>query len=106
MKSIATAALLLALPAATSAVVYSNPLGRLMRTLWGAPVTGASMNPARSLGPMLVGGDLTNYWIYLVGPLLGAMVAVGFETILRGRPTKAGAEAAQGTLDEHDAAAR
>jgi len=74
-------------------------------SVWGAPVTGASMNPARSLGPMLVGGDLTNYWIYLVGPLLGAMVAVGFETILRGRPTKAGAEAAQGTLDEQDAAA-
>ena len=63
------------------------------------------MNPARSLGPMLVGGDLTNYWIYLVGPLLGAMVAVLFETILRGRPTKAGAEAAQGTLDHADPAA-
>ena len=68
-------------------------------SVWGAPVSGASMNPARSLGPMLVGGDLTNYWIYLVGPLVGAMVAVGFETILRGRPTKAGAEAAQGILD-------
>ena len=74
-------------------------------SVWGAPVTGASMNPARSFAPMLVGGDLTNYWIYLVGPLLGAMVAVGFEWILRGRPTKAGAEAAQGTLDAEDAAA-
>ena len=69
-------------------------------SVWGAPVTGASMNPARSLAPMLVGGDLTNYWIYLVGPIIGAMVAVGFEYILKGKATKAGAEAAQGILDE------
>jgi aquaporin Z len=74
-------------------------------SVWGAPVTGASMNPARSFAPMLVGGDLTNYWIYLVGPLLGAMVAVAFEWILRGRPTKGGAEAAQGVLDESNPAA-
>jgi aquaporin Z len=70
-------------------------------SVWGAPVTGASMNPARSLAPMLIGGDLSNYWIYLVGPLLGAMVAVVFERILKGRPTAAGAEAAQGILDEN-----
>jgi aquaporin Z len=72
-------------------------------SVWGAPVTGASMNPARSLAPMLVGGDLTNYYIYLVGPILGAMAAVGFEYVLRGRATKAGAEAAQGILDEDPA---
>ncbi len=69
-------------------------------SVWGAPVTGASMNPIRSFAPMLVGGDLTNYWIYLVGPIAGAMVAVAFEWILRGKPTRAGAEAAQGILDE------
>ena len=69
-------------------------------SVWGAPVTGASMNPARSLAPMLVGGDLTNYYIYLIGPILGAMAAVLFEWILKGRATKAGAEAAQGILDE------
>ena len=69
-------------------------------SVWGAPVTGASMNPARSLAPMLVGGDLTNYYIYLIGPLLGAMAAVGFEYILKGKATAAGAEAAQGINDE------
>src|SRR6476620_9349095 len=69
-------------------------------SVWGAPVTGASMNPARSLAPMLVGGDLSNYYIYLIGPIIGAMVAVGFEYILKGKATAAGAEAAQGILDE------
>jgi len=70
-------------------------------SVWGAPVSGASMNPARSLAPELVGGNLTNYWIYLVGPILGAMIAVAFERILKGKPTRAGAEAAQGVLDEN-----
>ncbi len=69
-------------------------------SVWGAPVTGASMNPMRSFAPDLVGGDLTHYWIYLVGPLAGAMVAVLFEYILRGKATQAGAAAAQGILSE------
>ncbi len=70
-------------------------------SVWGAPVTGASMNPARSLAPDVVGGDLSHYWIYLIGHLVGAMLAVGFEWILKGPPTAAGAEAAQGILDEN-----
>jgi len=73
-------------------------------SLWGAPVTGASMNPMRSFAPDLVGGELSTWWIYLVGPLVGAMVAVVFEYVLRGKATKAGAAAAQGILSEEDQA--
>ena len=71
-------------------------------SVWGAPVSGASMNPMRSFAPDLVGGDLSTWWIYLVGPIAGAMVAVLFEYILRGKATKAGAAAAQGILSEDD----
>ena len=53
--------------------------------LWGAPVSGTSMNPARSFGPALVSGDWKSYWVYVVGPLAGAVVAVGFAYLLRGR---------------------
>jgi aquaporin NIP len=43
----------------------------------GGPVSGASMNPARSLGPALISGHFESLWIYFVGPLLGALVGVG-----------------------------
>jgi aquaporin Z len=67
--------------------------------LWGSPVSGASMNPARSLGPALVLGDWTAWWAYLAGPLAGAAIAVGFAYVLRGPGGGlSGMEAAQGTL--------
>jgi len=50
--------------------------------LVGGPVTGASMNPARSLGPCLAEGRLDVYWIYFVGPMIGALAgAWGYEWI-------------------------
>jgi aquaporin Z len=67
--------------------------------LWGSPVSGASMNPARSLGPALVKGDWTSWWAYLAGPVAGAAIAVGFAFILRGRGGgRSGVSAAQGTI--------
>ena len=67
--------------------------------LWAAPISGASMNPVRSLAPDLVSGDMGTAWIYLAGPIAGAMIAVGFEWILKGKATAAGTSAAQGRID-------
>jgi aquaporin Z len=72
--------------------------------LWSAPVTGASMNPVRSFAPDLVRGDLHTTWIYIVGPVVGALIGVMFEWILKGKPTAAGTMAAQGTLGVDDSA--
>ena len=67
--------------------------------LWGSPISGTSMNPARTFGPDLVGRDWTDYWVYVAGPLVGATVAVAFAFVLRGRGGgKAGSGAAQGAL--------
>ena len=54
--------------------------------LVGGPVSGASMNPARSLGPALVAADLHHLWIYVTAPVLGAVVAAGAAKWLRGGP--------------------
>jgi aquaporin NIP len=57
--------------------------------LWGGPITGASMNPARSFGPALVAGLWQDQWIYWLGPLVGASVGAFLYQVLRsGSPGK------------------
>ena len=68
--------------------------------LWAAPISGASMNPARSFGPELVAGDWTSWWAYVAGPIAGGLLAVGIAWILRGPPSLAANVAAQGEIPE------
>ncbi len=71
--------------------------------LWASPVSGASMNPARTLGPDLVRGSLSGLWPYLAGPILGAVLAVAVARILRGPGGDPDAvKAAQGTPPPHE----
>ena len=67
--------------------------------LWGSPISGTSMNPARTFGPDLVSANFGSYWVYIAGPLVGACLAVGIAFILRGKGGgRAGSGAAQGAL--------
>jgi MIP family channel proteins len=52
--------------------------------LFGGPLTGASMNPARSFGPALAAGEWRDFWIYALGPVLGATLGAGAYEIIRG----------------------
>jgi len=68
--------------------------------LWASPLSGASMNPVRTLGPGLVSGNLTSYWVYLAGPVLGSILAAGMAMVLRGPGGgRSGSLAAQGSIN-------
>ena len=92
MEIVLTATLLSVILGTASAAQNVGALGALgvggyiaLAGLWSAPVSGTSMNPARSFGPALVSGDWHAYWVYVAGPLIGAAIAVGCAVILRGR---------------------
>jgi aquaporin Z len=64
--------------------------------LFASPISGASMNPARTLGPDIVAHDYTGWWVYIAGPVIGAAIAVVIIGLVRGLPDKEEREAAQG----------
>ena len=65
-----------------AAIAIGGTVG--LDALFGGPISGASMNPARSLGPALVSGDLHSLWIYLTAPFLGAVLGVVAYQLVRG----------------------
>ena len=67
---------------AGAAIAIGGTVG--LDALFGGPITGASMNPARSIGPALVSGELHDLWIYIVAPLAGAIVGALAYQLVRG----------------------
>jgi aquaporin NIP len=60
----------------------------LLEAMFAGPISGASMNPARSLAPAIVSGNLTHIWIYILAPIIGAIFAVGVWNIIKSPPTE------------------
>ncbi len=67
---------------AAAAIAIGGIIG--VDALFGGPVTGASMNPARSLGPALASGTWTDFWVYLAGPVVGAGLGALTYQLVRG----------------------
>jgi MIP family channel proteins len=65
-----------------AAIAIGGTVG--LDALFGGPVTGASMNPARSLGPALAAGEWQDFWIYVIGPVIGASIGALAYQLVRG----------------------
>lgn len=67
---------------AAAAIAIGGTVG--LDALFGGPITGASMNPARSFGPALASGTWSSFWIYVMGPVIGATIGVFAYELVRG----------------------
>jgi MIP family channel proteins len=67
-----------------AAIAIGGTVG--LDAMFGGPVSGASMNPARSLGPALVSGDVHALWLYVAAPLVGAALGAFAYQFVRGEP--------------------
>src|SRR5262249_26367743 len=70
-----------------AAIAIGGTVG--LDALFGGPITGASMNPARSLGPAVVSGEFSHLWIYLIGPVIGAAIGALAYQVVRGAAPQA-----------------
>jgi aquaporin Z len=77
---------------AALAVGFTVALGGL----FGSPISGASMNPARSFGPALVSGHISDLWVYFAGPIAGSLAAAMMAYLVHGKPRESEREAAHG----------
>jgi len=72
---------------AAAAIAIGGVIG--LDALFGGPVTGASMNPARSLGPALAAGEWKDFWVYVLGPVTGAATgALAYQLVRGPTPTR------------------
>jgi aquaporin NIP len=69
-----------------AAIAIGGTVG--LDAMFGGPISGASMNPARSVGPGLVSGDLHALWLYIVAPLAGAALGALAYQLIRDEPTQ------------------
>ena len=74
-----------------AAIAIGGTVG--LDAMFGGPISGASMNPARSAGPAIVSGDLHALWLYIVAPVLGASLGAPAYQLIRGEPAPSPAAA-------------
>ena len=84
-----------------AAIAIGGTVG--LDAMFGGPISGASMNPARSIGPAIVSGDLHALWLYILAPLAGAALGALIYQFIRGEPTQPLATTSAPTVERNEA---